>query len=183
MRWARWWVVAAAAVTLVAGLTYVVAQQVGRRAADDVPRAVVEQWVARLGQGDSTDGIAAAPTVDLTSQASPFTIVYDASHRILASSATVHGGPPNIPAGLLDVAVANQGNHVTWQPQPDVRQAIVAAPWHSGPRTGVVVSGIGLGPTEDRAYQTRNTVLAVWVAALALMSLGLLATRRRSPTH
>lgn len=72
-------------------LTYVVAQQVGRRAADDVPRAVVEQWFARLGQGDSTDGLAAAPTVDLTSQASPFTIVYDTNHRILASTATVHG--------------------------------------------------------------------------------------------
>lgn len=177
---ARRWLFAAAAWTVLAGGEYAVAQQVGRIGADDVPRAVAAMSVDRLAAGASPPAVAGGPPVELTSSAAPFVIVFDGHHQLLASDATVSGRPPALPAGVLDAAVSNGSNHVTWQPAHDVREAVFATPWRSSTADGVLVAGVGLGPTEDRAARVQGLAACAWAAGLAGLVTLFLLTRDRA---
>jgi len=101
--------------TVAIGGAYVVAQQLGRRSADDAPRAVAQQWAERMTQGGSRD-LVKSRTVELTSAAAPFVIVFDSTHRVLDSTVAVGGQTPSVPPGVLDVAASSGSNQVTWQP-------------------------------------------------------------------
>ncbi len=163
------WVVGAVLLTAIGIVVYGVGQQAARRAVDDVPRAMLEQTRGRLSSGVTPSAAVGGPTVDLTNSDAPFVLVYDSDHALVASSATVAGAVPKLPPGVLDAAVARGEDRVSWQPRPDVREAVVAAPWRSATAQGVVVAGASLAATEDRTGALRNRVALGWfLAELAL---------------
>ena len=181
-RLAALWGVAFVLLSMAAAAIYVTAQQAGRIGANDVPRAVGRQASQSLGQGAVPAVVVGSAVLDLAADSSPFTIVFDSAHHVLATNATVAGTVPNVPTGVLDVAVANGENRVTWQPMDGVREAVVAQPWRSGASTGVVVSGMSLLPTEARSRSVLELTTIGWVVGLVLISaIVALASRRQTP--
>ena len=138
-------------ITTAAAGGYVIGQQAGRLGADDVPRAMATRAVGQLSHGVAPVQVVGTSPVDLGADMSPFVIVYDRAHHLLASGATVAGEPPALPSGVLEAAVAAGENHVWWQPISGVREAVVALPWGDGRSSGVVVAGASLQPTENRS--------------------------------
>jgi len=157
---------------------YVVAQQVGRRAADDVPQAVVTEQVTALSQRGPSTRIPDSGPQALSSRSGPFVIVYDASHHVIATTALLDDATPGLPVGTLDEALARGRAAVTWQPRAGVREAVVAQPWVGPAGSGVVVAGVGLGTTEDRARSVLLIVMAGWAAAILALTGVLLVARR-----
>jgi hypothetical protein len=173
------WLGCCALATIGAATVYVVAQQVGRRAADDVPRAIVAQQVAALSSRAPTSGLPAmGPAMALSSQSAPFVIVYDSAHRVLATTARLDETTPGLPSGTLDDAVSLGGTSVTWQPRAGVREAVIAQPWSGPAGSGVVVAGVGLGATEDRARSVLVAVTAGWVLVVLALTAALVVLRR-----
>jgi hypothetical protein len=173
------WLGCCALATIGAAAVYVVAQQVGRRAADDVPRAIVAEQVAALSSRGPTTGLPAVdPATALSSQSGPFVIVYDSAHRVLSTTAALDDRTPGVPSGTLDDAVSGGGTSVTWQPRVGVREAVVAQPWTGPAGSGVVVAGVGLGATEDRVHSVLLAVTAGWVLVVLALTAALVVLRR-----
>ncbi len=159
---------------------YVVAQQVGRHGADDVPRAVVHRSVAMLAAGADPRAVAGGPAIDLAMDASAFVAVYGTDHRVLSSTATLGGTMPPVPAGVLDRAVTAGAGRVTWQPAAGVREAVVTQRWSGPAGSGVVVAGVGLGPTERRTGQILAADAIAWLVAMVLVTVVAAAAWRLS---
>jgi hypothetical protein len=157
---------------------YVLAQQVGRRAADDVPQALVTQQVAQLSQRAPATGIPESAAQPLSSQSAPFVIVYDSAHHVVSTTAQLDNGTPGVPGGTLDQAADSGRASVTWQPRAGVREAVVAQPWSGPSGSGVVVAGVGLGTTEERARSVLLIVVGCWAFAILVLTGVLLVVRR-----
>ena len=115
------WVAAAGLISVACLGLYVVVQQAGRIGANDVPEALAHRSVELLSAGRSPQAVAQGPAVDLATDASAFVTVYGEDHTVLASTATLHGAVPSVPAGVLDLAAATGEDQVTWQPAAGVR--------------------------------------------------------------
>ena len=172
------WIGCCALATIAAVAVYVVAQQVGRRAADDVPRALVAEQVATLSAQGPTNGRPVDGASALSSQSGPFVIVYDSAHRVVSSTALLDDTTPGLPTGTLDDAVSRGGTSVTWQPRVGVREAVFAQPWTGPAGSGVVVAGVGLGATEERARSVLLVVFAGWVFVVLALTAALVVLGR-----
>lgn len=177
------WLVGSALLAFAALTVCLMGQQIGRRTIEDAPRAMLTQARELLGSGASPAAVTGSRVVDLGTDGAPFVIVYDDAHAILASSASLHGRAPDLPSGVLDEAARRDEVQVTWQPAPDVREAVVASRWHSASGAGVVVSGVGLASSEARTAALLGWVGAGWALAQVVLSAVVLwlATRRQAP--
>lgn len=162
--WVAWvWLPVAAGLTVLAATVYAVAQQSIRLAADDVPAQMAEDAAAALDVGASPAQVAGGTAVEISRSAAPVLLVFDQDRRLLASSAVLHGRPPSYPPGVLDTVGRTAGeDRVTWQPEPGVRLATVAVPWHGG----AVVGGASLKAPEQRTSLLVLIVAAGWAASL-----------------
>lgn len=152
---------------------YVVVQQVERAGADDAPQRLASQVAARIAAGTESplDGIA---SVDLPADESVWVTVVGPDGTAVASTASLDGAPPRPPAGVIDRARSVGQNRVTWQPRPGLRFATVeVAAGHD-----VVVAGQSLGPAERRIDQVGTIVGAGFLAALAVVAVGLVVVGR-----
>ena len=175
----RWFLPMALVWSLAAGLTVLVQHEVLRLQADDPQLAMAGDAARRLEGGADPQSVLPATAVDLARDQSPFVAVYDASGAALASSATLRGQPPSLPAGVLQFAQRNGGHRLSWQPQPGLRQALVIVPVH-GRGAGFVVAGRSLRETERRKLQVLHLGLIAWVAGLLACALLARALPRRA---
>ncbi len=94
---------------------------------------------------------------------------------VLAANASLDGGVPVPPAGVLDAAGQDSANVVAWQPRAGVRIATVTVTW----KQGFVLAGRSLALVER---QERNTLVLAWVAwiltIVALAGASLAAARQ-----
>jgi hypothetical protein len=157
------WAPLAAAATGLALLVAVAAQQVIRSGANEPQVQLAEDAAARLDAGTSPAAVVPPGTVDLARSLAPYLLVFDDGGALLAGSATLHGQAPSFPAGALASARARGENRVTWQPEPGVRSATVAVPWHGG----YVVAGRSLREEEARVDRLQLLVAALWLALVA----------------
>ncbi len=159
-----------AAVTVVCGLVYVESQQQLREAADDPQVQMAEDAASRLGGGAPSTSLIPTVTVDMTSSLAPFVIVYDAHDMVIASSTTLGGRTPQLPAGVLSSARASGEDRVTWQPSPGVRIAAVVV----ANQYGAVLAGRSLRDVEVREANALDIAVAGWVAAEVALALVIL---------
>jgi hypothetical protein len=182
-RWAWSWVCGALLVTIGAALYSGVAQQAARRTAEDAPRALLTRTWSALTAGQPPQSVTSGPVVDLADHGSPFVVVYDSHHRILAADAVLAGTALVVPAGVLDTARDRGEDAVTWQPAEGVREAVVARPWSSATGKGVVVAGASLAGSESRTADVRNDVATVWALGLLLLTAAVVTWRQVTPTQ
>ena len=84
--------------------------------------------------------------IDISQSLAPYLVIYDTSHQIVASSATLHGEPLAPPSGVFDNAQTSGMNVLTWQPEAGVRSAIVVKSYPGG----FVLAGRSLQSVEER---------------------------------
>ena len=157
--------------TMMCGLIYAEVQQDQRSGANDPQFQMAEDAAARLNAGAETASVVeSARAVDVATSLAPFTIVFDRGHAVLATDATLDGGQPAPPAGVLDSARPSSPNAVTWQPRDGVRIAAVVVAWSGG----TVLVGRSLRRVEQQESSAELIAGAAWletVAALAVASV------------
>ena len=95
----------------------------------------------------------------------PFLEILDAAGAPIASSATLHGNPPSLPAGVFGFA-RRQGEHqLSWQPEPDLRQAVVIVAVNGG-RAGFALASRSLRETELRKRLVTQLVAIGWLVSM-----------------
>ena len=157
--------------TGLAGTVYLVAQQGLRSGADSPQLQLAEDAARALDAGAAPATVTGPPTVDVAASLAPFLVAYDAAGRALAWSGELNGAAPVPPKGVLDAAVADPPNRVTWQPQPGVRIATVTVPWSGG----TVLAGRSLREVERIEDQALLLVAAGWAATLVALAVACLA--------
>ena len=159
------WLVVAAAVTVLFGGGYVVAQQSVRHAADHPQIEMVRDAVAKLQAGASPSSVLPKTAVDLARSKEPYLILTDEEGRVLASSATLDGTVVVPPAGVFDFVRAHGEDVVTWQPAPAVRSAIAVDSWEHG----FVVAGRSLEDTENVESSLLDWTMIGWLVSMLVL--------------
>jgi len=167
------WLPLACVVTALAGLVYLSVQQTLRLSANDPQIQLAEDAGAALATGQPPQSVLPGAPVDLATSLRPFVIVLRDSGELVASSATLHGQSPVIPAGVLAYVREHGEERVTWQPEVGVRSAAVVVRY-AGPQPGFVLAGRSLREVEYREQQMLQLVAVAWVATLLIGFVGLL---------
>ncbi len=160
------WLPLAIAITLISGLAYVISQQSIRLSANDPQIQLAEDTVHTLESGQTPDMAIPKETVNLRQSLAPFVIIYDSTGTVLASSGSLDGQPPTPPVGVLSYAQTHGENRITWQPDPNVREAIVIRPYQAV-SNGFVLAGRSLREVEKREWKLEQLTLMGWLFALA----------------
>ncbi|HEV7168584.1 MAG TPA: hypothetical protein VGN49_11530 [Micrococcaceae bacterium] len=166
------WLVGLVVVTLLFGSVYACLQQMGRLSDDDVPAGLA------LSQLTSPDPqvLAGATPVDLAQGPETFVNVYRGDGTPLSGNGTLSGSVPRLPQGVIESALQTGQDRVTWQPQQDVRYAVVAR------ATGdtVVVAGQNLQPSESRDRMVQLLLGLGWLGSGLTICAGYVLTVRRT---
>jgi sensor histidine kinase regulating citrate/malate metabolism len=161
------WLPIAIVTTAMCALVYIVVQQSLRQEANDPQIQLAEDTATALSNGQTIESVVPTTTVDMARSLAPFVMVYDGQGQVLASSGQLNGQPPRIPFGVLDNAMENGDDRVTWEPQNGVRLASVAVPYTTNAQVvGYVVVGRSLRMVEDRILQAQIYAGIVWAATL-----------------
>lgn len=144
---------------------YAVVQQDLREGANDPQIQMAEDAAAQLGAGQPVQAVVPRQTVDIATSLAPFMIVFDNNGNPIASSARLNGQIPAIPSGVFDSVRQNGEDRITWQPQPEVRSAIVVTQF-KGAQSGFVVAGRSLREVEIRESETLQLSLLGLAALL-----------------
>ena len=159
-------------ISIIFGTFYVSLQQVLRQGANKIPSQVAEQAKIDLSNGKAISDIVPQTKNELIDSFSitPFIIAYDSSNNVIASSITVGGQQPDLPAGVLLAAKEAQPgldneNRVTWQPALGTREAIVVVSTQDGSESKVahIVAGQSLRETEKQIDYLGKIILAGWL--------------------
>jgi hypothetical protein len=171
----KFWLPLAAAITLLCGVIYGVAQQAYRTGADDPQIQMAEDAARSLAAGEAVEDVLPSQPVDIAESLAPYLIIFDSNSQAVASNAVLHGKTPTVPQGVLEAARLNGQNKVTWQPEPGVRSATVVTPVDGGQK-GYVLAGRSLREVEKRESSLTFQVGVGWAATLlATLVLALLA--------
>ncbi len=154
--------------TIIFGTIYTIVQQNYRTSANDPQIQMAEDAARDLNRGVSLQSFGPiGPTRDIAESIAPFTVIYDTAETAIIWTGTLDGKPPVLPDGVLEYAQTNGENHVTWQPEKDIRIAAVIKPF-TGQGSGYVLVGRSLREVEEREYQLMLFVGVGWVLSLAV---------------
>ena len=182
MWFARVWIPLAIAITLMCVLLYAAIQQNYRQSLNDPQIQIAEDVAQLVRYGSPASSLVPKQKVDIARSLSPWFAIYDATGTPVASSGVLNGSMPKPPVGIFDdlrsgkvrdagvKASSNEEdvtqtgeNRLSWQPQSDVRQAIVVV--QAG--DGFVVAGRNMREVERRIWDMESMIAIGWIAMLA----------------
>jgi hypothetical protein len=161
-----------AVVTIIMGVIYATVQQSYRTGANDPQIQMAEDIGAKIQQGKSVENIFQTDAIDISNSLSPFVVLYDGSGKPLRSTGYLNGKKAELPAGVFDFAKRNGQHSVTWQPQPNVRMAMVLIHINSSPIEFVAV-GRSLREVEIRESNLIKMIFVGWILCLVIVLLWL----------
>lgn|SRR5437868_9820307 len=167
------WIPLAALTVLLTGMIYVATQQTYRSGANDPQIQMATDATNALERGASPQDLITASKIDIAESLAPYLAIYDASHQLVATSATLRGAPIAPPAGVFENAHATGMNVLTWQPESSVRSAIVVKSYPGG----YVLAGRSLQTVEARETSLEQLLLVGGLATLALTFAAIFVTR------
>jgi hypothetical protein len=180
----RVWLPIAVAVTLLSGLVYTLVQQELRQTANDPQIQMAEDTAARLAAGAAATSLVPSVRVDIAASLATFIIIYDHNGRVSASSATLDGTTPALPAGVLSSARTSGEDRITWEPRSGVRVAAVVVPVRTG---GSVLAGRSLREVELRESDLLGATALAWLFILGAVAVTIVGIEwlvdRRSSAH
>jgi len=173
-----WWLPVGVAVTLLCGLMYTVVQQNYRQSLNDPQIQMAEDGASVIDAGQPPVELINGseplgyPMIDIERSLKPWTAVYDSQGKVLESNAVLNNAPPRVPQGVLDAAKNNAGkdtdrmyeNRVTWQPNAEVRQAVVVV--YVPSKQQYIVVGRNMREVENREGNLSTMVLLGWVVTM-----------------
>ena len=151
--------------TILFGTIYVVAQQIDRLSANDVPLRLASQVAAELREGQTTT-LDAQPHVDLARSLAAFVVVEDAQGSATGGSGFLRGSLVSLPTGVLANAARTGQDSVSWQPEANLRFATVTL--KVGNR--FVTAGQSLKPSEDRVGTVQLLVGLGWLVSMLVLA-------------
>lgn len=152
-------------------LAYLNTQQNLRQSANDPQTQMAEDTARAIQNGASASQYNSSQNVDIASSLAPYLIIYDKDFKPIAGTGYLNGRLAQVPSGVLAASEEKGENKVTWQPKPDIRQAIVAVPIQNG---GYAVAGRSLREIEKRESQAGFSSLGALFAAIAVIAVGTL---------
>jgi len=117
--------------------------------------------------------------IDIAKSLAPYIIIFDATGKPIASSAQLNGQTPTIPSGVFDSVRQSGEVRITWQPQSNVRSAIVVTEFR-GSNSGFVLAGRSLREAEKRIDGIGQIVLVGWGGILVVTFLAIVILLRRN---
>lgn len=166
-------ITAAIIVTVVLLVLYTSVQQSYRSAANDPQIQIARDVCDALGKGRSINRLFSADTIDLSQSLAVFTEIFDKNGKPLQSTGFINGSLPKLPAGVFDFTNANNEDILTWQPQSNIRMAMVVEKVRS-PVYGFVAAGRSLKETEARESNLLKMVGLAWLICMAALCVHLL---------
>lgn len=163
----KYWIPLAVVSTLLCGVVYAAMQQNYRQSANDPQIQLSEDIAGALSLGQPAETLIPEGGFDISKSLAPFGMIFDASEKLIISSAKLGDQTLSVPVGVLAYAKAHGQNKVTWQPQKGVRAAIVATYYKNGENEGYVVVGRSLREVEKRVALLTTHVWLGWMGALA----------------
>jgi hypothetical protein len=164
---------AAIIITGIILLVYASVQQAHRASANDPQLQLARDLSSALSKGRSIASLLPPDTIDLAQSLAVFAETFDHQGKPLQSTGFLNGQLPQPPAGVLDFTETNQEDVVTWQPQSDVRMAMVFEKVNS-PAVGFVAVGRSLKEVEIRESNLIKMVGITWIACMAVLLVHLL---------
>ena len=119
------WICTGLIVGLIYGSMYTVMQQDLRLGANDPQIQLAQDAAAQLTQGKSKAAVLPTMRVDLDKSLAPAVIIYGSTGRPLAGNGYIGGSLPDFPRGALQSNDATAYHAVTWQPNKNLRLAVV----------------------------------------------------------
>ncbi|MHB9032433.1 MAG: hypothetical protein ACYC6L_05240 [Anaerolineae bacterium] len=160
----RIWLPLAALAVALAGLSYILVQQVLRQGANDPQVQLARDTAVDLAGGKLPQDVLPAQ-IDLGTSLAPFIQVYSQNYVLAAGSALFKGMAPRVPSGVLEAARARGENRITWEPHPGLRIASVVVPVNGG-EGGYVLAGRSLAEVEARIS---NLGILVGLALISIL--------------
>jgi hypothetical protein len=174
------WIPLGIAITLLSGLIYVTVQQNYRQSLDDPQIQMAEDAANEIEAGVAPGAAAAGvQAIDIRNSLAPWIAVFDASGKMLVSSGSLEDKAIQLPAGVFDmdswhtyaedgirVPVPHNEDRFTWQPRPDVRQAVVLIAVPEDNSYVYVAAGRNMREVEDREAALTTMVGLGWLATL-----------------
>ena len=172
------------AIIFIYSFTYLAIQQYIRLSANEILVQYAENTKEKLEKGVTiSQAISGIELTDMQKSLSPFVIIYDKMGTVQASTTTLHGTAPTLSAGVFANALQNWENRRTWQPEHNVRNAIVVLPYALPGQEGYVVAGRSLREIEKRKQFLKIQIeiaIIVTLTATFLITLIVQASRNRS---
>lgn len=164
------WILLAILITGIAWLPYLLVQQDLRQGANDPQIQLAEDSAASLDAGQTPQQIVAATTsnadgkVDIAKSLAPYIVIYDTTGKPVASSASLNGQDPTIPAGIFADVHKNGEDRISWQSQSGVRSAIIVTQY----KDGFVMAGRSLREVERREDAIERLTIIAWLVLLVV---------------
>ena len=166
------WLPLATLTILIAGMVYLAVQQDERAGANDPQIQMAVDARNALENGASPQSLVPANQLDISRSLSPYLVIYDSNHQVVAASATLHGLALVPPSGVFDSARSLPMDVISWTAEPGVRSAVVILHYADG----YVLAGRSLATVEDRENETALQVTAAAAVTLVLTYLAVLVT-------
>jgi hypothetical protein len=161
---------AAIITTILCMLIYASVQQGYRTSANDPQVQLAADIKNRLEQSHSIENIFPADTIDLAKSLGVFAVLYDNDAHVIRSSAFLNNENPVLPKGVFDFVKINGEDRLTWQPQRNVRMAIVVMKVHAI-QVNYVVVGRSLKETEVRESDLLFMAFVGWIICMSIISI------------
>lgn len=156
------WLGAFGILIVIFGTIYTVAQQIQRMDANYPQIQIAEDAAKALNQGTKPETLT-TNKVDINESLAPFIIIYNKSGNVVSGTGYLNGAVPTVPIGVLTASEGKDYNFVSWQPQSDVRSAVVSA----SAVNYYVLSGRSLREVEKNENKTMQLSLLGGVVATA----------------
>ena len=150
------------AITFISGLIYSTGQQILRIGANDPQIQISEDYVQRLSDGVDPKLLQSGQKTDISKSLATYVIIYDVKGNTIYSSAELNGQIPILPKSIFNYVEKNNETRITWQPQHNVRSAIVVTKY-TGANPGFVLVGRSLREVEIREDNLLKITAVGWL--------------------
>jgi hypothetical protein len=157
-------------ISCICGFVHGEVQQVLRQGAND-PQIQMAEDAAALVKVSNQPHFS-IQTIDIAVSLDPYLIIFDKSGTPVMSDALLDGKIPALPTGVFATAKSRGEYRVTWQPRPDIRQALVIVPVNNDAGQFVAV-GRSLREVEKREDLSMQRTFIAWVIMLAVSFIGI----------
>lgn len=155
-------------ITTIFGTIDAIVQQNYRQSANDPQIQMSEDIATQLNGGQNPSTVFPTTTVNIDSSLAPFIIIYDLSGQPRYGNARLNKNTPTVPLGVLNYAKEHGQNRITWQPQNEVRSAIVVTPY----KQGFVLVGRSLREVEIREKNLTTHIFLAWLITISGTFIG-----------
>jgi len=161
---------AAIIATVIFLFIYASVQQSYRTAANDPQIQLASEIKQRLENAQSIQNIFPDDTVDLSKSLNVFAMLLDSQCRVTRSSGFLHGENPMLPKGVFEFVKTNGEDRVTWQPQSNVRMAMVIMKIKTN-NVNYVAVGRSLKEVEVRESDLLFMTFVGWIICIAVIAI------------